>query len=166
MKVYDLIKKVLERGDFSLSAMEEKIEKSWLEDNLSDEEKHELLDLAYSKVNENAQVDVLALAHELQERLARIEAKLFVEHSDYEVWVRNMSVAKGQTVLADVDGDGIYDFCLYDGGRDYTALSIGKIDGWFKTDVDGNKTHIITRDGSDYVLTPIVTEPTEEETEE
>lgn len=166
MKVYELIKKVLERGDFSLSAMEEKIEKSWLEDKLSDEEKHELLDLAYSKVNENAQVDVLALAHELQERLATIEAKLFVEHSDYEVWVRNMSVAKGQTVLADVDGDGIYDFCLYDGGRDYTALGIGRIDGWFKTDVDGNKTHVITKDGSNYVLTPIQTEPTEEPIEE
>ena len=143
--------------------MEEKIEKSWIEDKLTDEQKHELLDLAYSTVNENAQVDLLAVIHDLQERIATIETKLFADHPDLEVWTQGMSVQKGQTVLADVDGDGVYDFCLYDGGRSYTGLSIGKIDGWFKTDVDGNKTHTISRDGSTYVLTPIVTEPTEEE---
>lgn len=162
MKVYELIKKVLERGDFSLSAMEERINKAWIVDELTDEEKNELLDLAYANVNENAQVDVLAVVHELQERINALEQKLFVEHSETQVWTQGMSVNKGQTVLADVDGDGVYDFCLYDGGRSYTGLSIGKIDGWFKTDANGTKTHTITKAGSNYVLTPIVTEPTEE----
>lgn len=162
MTIYELIKSVLERGDFNLSRMEEKINKAWIVDELTDEQKAELLDLAYSKVNENQQVDVLALFNELQTELAEIKTKLFVDHAETEVWTSGMSVKKGQTVLADVDGDGAYDFCLYDGGRSYTGLSIGKIDGWFKTDVDGNKTHIITKDGSNYVLTPIQTEPTEE----
>ena len=110
MKVYELITKVLERGDFSLSAMEEKINKAWIVDELTDEEKQELLDLAYANVNENAQVDVLAVVHELQERINALEQKLFVEHSETQ---------------------------LYDGGRSYTGLSIGKIDGWFKTDANG-----------------------------
>lgn len=158
MKVYDLIKKVLERGDFDLSRMEEKVEKAWIEDKLSDEEKAELLDLAYANANEGKEFDVLKAVNDLQTEVAEIKAKLFVEHSDYEVWVSGMSVAKGQIVLCDVDGDGMYDFCLYDGGRSYTGLSIGKIDGWYKTDVDGNKTHVITRDGSAYVLTPIQTQ--------
>ena len=69
-----------------------------------------------------------------------------------------MSVKKGQTVLADVDYDGIYDFCLYDGGRSYTGLSIGKIDGWYKTDANGVKTHTITQADGKYVLTPIQTQ--------
>lgn len=162
MTIYELIKSVLERGDFSLSRMEEKINKAWIVDELTDAQKAELLALAYSQVNENQQVDVLALFNELQTELAEIKAKLFVDHAETEVWTNGMSVKKGQTVLADVDGDGVYDFCLYDGGRSYTGLSIGKIDGWFKTDVDGNKTHTITRNGSEYVLTPIQTEPTEE----
>lgn len=158
MKVYELIKKVLERGDFSLSAMEEKINKAWIVDELTDEQKAALLDLAYANANEGKEFDVLKAVNDLQSEVAEIKAKLFVEHSDYEVWVSGMSVAKGQIVLCDVDGDGAYDFCMYDGGRDYTGLSIGKIDGWYKTDVDGNKTHVITRDGSAYVLTPIQTQ--------
>ena len=163
MTNYELIKKVLLQGDFDLAKMEEKIEKSWIEDKLTDEQKHELLDLAGNNADEEKELDLLAIINDLQTRLDRLEAVLLVDHQDTPVWVQGMSVNKGQTVLADVDGDGAYDFCLYDGGRSYTALSIGKIDGWFKTDAEGNKTHTITKDGSAYVLTPIVTEPAEEE---
>lgn len=158
MKVYDIYKKVLERGDFDLETMERKIESSWIEEKLTDEEKAELLALAPTKADELKNLDLLKALSDLQTKVALIESKLFVDHASTEVWTQGMSVAKGQTVLCDVDGDGAYDFCLYDGGRDYTALSIGKIDGWFKTDSNGTKTHTITRDGSAYVLTPITTE--------
>ena len=158
MTVYELYKSVLASRDFDLAKMEEKIEKSWIEDKLTDEQKAELLALAPSKADEVRNLDILKALSDLQSKVATIEAKLFVDHASTEVWTQGMSVAKGQTVLCDVDGDGAYDFCLYDGGRDYTGLSIGKIDGWFKTDANGTKTHTITRDGSNYVLTPIETE--------
>lgn len=158
MTVYELYKSVLESRDFDLAKMEEKIEKSWIEDKLTDEQKAELLALAPTKADELKNLDLLKALSDLQTKVALIESKLFVDHRDTEVWTQGMSVAKGQTVLCDVDGDGAYDFCLYEGGRDYTGLSIGKIDGWFKTDANGVKTHTITRDGSKYVLTPIETE--------
>lgn len=162
MTTYELYKSVLERGDFNLASVESKIEVSWIEDKITTEEKEELLALAYEKVNENQQVDVLALFNELQTELNEIKTKLFVDHAETEVWTQGMSVKKGQTVLADVDGDGVYDFCIYDGGRSYTGLSIGKIDGWFKTDANGVKTHTITQNNGQYVLTPITTESIEE----
>lgn len=64
----------------------------------------------------------------------------------------------------DVTGDGEYDLCRYDGGREHTSLSIGKIEGWVMVDREGNATHTITRDTSGgYVITPIETEPQEED---
>lgn len=35
-------------------------------------------------------------------------------------------------------GDGVLDLVRYDGGRDYTALSPGKINGWNVVDAAGN----------------------------
>ena len=56
----------------------------------------------------------------------------------------------------DVTGDGEYDLCRYDGGRAYTSLSIGKIEGWHLVTASGEATHVITRDASGgYILTPI-----------
>ena len=162
MTTFELYKSVISGGDFNLATMEQKIEASWIEDKLTDEQKTELLLLASEHAKEDKQVDLLAVVNDLQSRIATLEKAFFVDHPDHEVWTSGMSVAKGQTVLADVDGDGAYDFCLYDGGRSYTGLSIGKIDGWFKTDANGVKTHTISQKDGKYVLTPISVEDSAE----
>ena len=73
-----------------------------------------------------------------------------------EVWVSGMVTAKGQTVLYDVDKDGVLDYCRYDGGRQTTSSSPGKIEGWVKTDANGNVTHRIVKDeNNQIILVPI-----------
>jgi hypothetical protein len=68
-------------------------------------------------------------------------------------------------VRYDVTGDGELDLCQYNGGRSYTSLSIGKIEGWNLLDRELNRTHTITRDADGgYVLTPIE-QPEQTETE-
>jgi hypothetical protein len=83
----------------------------------------------------------------------------------YPVWTAGMTVNRGDVVLCDVTGDGELDRCQYNGGRSYTSLSIGKIDGWQLLDAELNPTHDIRKDSAgNYVLTPLSTseEPQEE----
>lgn len=56
----------------------------------------------------------------------------------------------------DVTGDGALDLCRYDGGRSYTSLSIGKIEGWHLLNRELEDIAAITRDADGgYIITPI-----------
>ena len=97
--------------------------------------------------------------------LAELEHRVWeLEHpvDQYAIWQAGYQTQQHEIVRYDVTGDGEYDLCRYDGGRSYTALSIGKIEGWRLLDRELNATHDITRDADGgYVLTPIE-QPTEE----
>ena len=83
----------------------------------------------------------------------RVEA---LETADYVVWYAGKVTAKNEIVKFDLDGDGVYGYVTYAGGRSETSLSVGKIDGWYKVTSNGVKTHRITRnsDGT-FTLTPV-----------
>ena len=161
------VEAVILRGDFVLEDMESKISRLWIEGRLTDDERNELIQLATDHAKDVFQTDVLA-------RLAKAEHDIWeLQHpvTQYRIWSKGMDVLKHEIVRYDVTGDGELDLCQYNGGRSYTALSIGKIEGWNMLDRELNPTHTITRDADGgYVVTPIPEpepepEPTESDSE-
>ena len=152
----DFIESVIFTGNYRLSEMEERIEKMYVLGKISETDMVELLELSAEHAKDEMQVDVIAVLADLERRVAAIEAKGII------VWVPGTITAKGQTVLYDIDKDGVLDYVRYDGGRASTSLSPGKIDGWVKTDANGNTTHRIEKDeNGNIILVPIEPEPEE-----
>ena len=146
----DFIETVIRTGNFKLSEMEERIQKMYVMGKITAEDMAFLLDLAAEYANDNYQIDVVALIADLEQRVSALESKGVV------VWVSGMVTAKGQTVLYDIDKDGVLDYVRYDGGRQTTSLSPGKIEGWVKTDANGNVTHTIEKDeNGQIILVPV-----------
>ena len=146
----DFIETVIRTGNFKLSEMEERIQKMYVMGKITAEDMAFLLDLAAEYANDNYQIDVVALIADLEQRVSALESKGVV------VWVSGMVTAKGQTVLYDIDKDGVLDYVRYDGGRQTTSLSPGKIEGWVKTDANGNVTHTIEKDeNGNIILVPV-----------
>ena len=149
----DFIKSIISTGNYKLAEMEERIEKMYLMGKITAEDMAELLDLAAENANDNQQIDIAAILADLEQRVSALESK------GVKVWVQGMVTAKGQTVLFDIDKDGVLDYCRYDGGRETTSLGVGKINGWVKTDANGNPTHNIVKDeNGNIVLEPIAAE--------
>jgi hypothetical protein len=89
-----------------------------------------------------------------------------LEHptSQYAIWTTGYQTQRGEIVRYDVTGDGELDLCQYNGGRSYTGLSIGKIEGWHLLDRELVATHTIRKVDGGYELTPIESsEPAVEE---
>ena len=148
--MYNFLKDIIAQGLYRLEDMEDRILKIYARGKLTAEEMNELLDLAANNANDSLQFDIAAAIADLEQRVAAIEAKGII------TWTSGTVTKKGQTVLFDIDGDGILDYCRYDGGRASTSLRPGKIDGWVKTDAAGNATHTITKDeNGNIVLVPI-----------
>lgn len=152
----DFIETVIRTGNFKLSEMEERIQKMYVMGKITAEDMAFLLDLAAEYANDNYQIDVAALIADLEQRVSALESKGIV------VWVSGMVTAKGQTVLYDIDKDGVLDYCRYDGGRQTTSSSPGKIQGWVKTDANGNVTHTIEKDENGQIILVPIEEPIEE----
>ena len=149
----DFIKKIIEVGNYKLSDMEARIKKLFVTGDITEQDMAELLALAAERVDDSKNLDLVAMIADLEARVSALESK------GIKVWVSGMVVAKGQTVLYDCDGDGVLDYVRYDGGRATTSLSPAKINGWVKTDANGNATHTLSRDeNGKIILTPIVTE--------
>lgn len=150
---------VIMRGGYVLADMEQRIDKLWLEGKITEQDREELLPMAAQYAQDQYQVDVVAKLADLEKRVYDLEHPI----DQYEIWTPGKTTMKGEIVRFDVTGDGEYDLCQYDGGREYTALSIGKIDGWYMLNRELEKTHTITRDASGgYIVTPIEPEPVEE----
>ena len=148
--MYNFLKDIIAQGLYRLEDMEDRILKIYARGKLTAAEMNELLDLAANNANDSLQFDIAAAIADLEQRVAAIEAKGII------TWTSGTVTKKGQTVLFDIDGDGILDYCRYDGGRASTSLRPGKIDGWVKTDANGNATHTITKDeNGNIILVPI-----------
>lgn len=141
---------VINKGEYKLEDIEYKIKKLWMLGDITEEDMEELLQLAADSVDNAAQVEMLDLIADLQRRVEALET------ADYVVWYAGKVTAKNEIVKFDLDGDGVYDYVTYAGGRSETSLGVGKIEGWYKVTSNGVKTHRITRnsDGT-FTLTPV-----------
>jgi len=146
----EFIISVIEKGDYKLDEIEVKIKKLYVLGDLTEEEMNELLQLAADSVDNSAQIDLFQKVVDLEHRIEALET------ADYVVWKAGYVTKRNEIVKFDLDGDGVYDYVMYAGGRTETSLSVGKIDGWYKVTSAGVKTHSITRnsDGT-FTVTPI-----------
>ena len=157
MDYYGIIKSAIGFGGYVLADMESKIDRLWVEGHLTTDQRTELRTLAAESAREADQLDVQAKLAELEHRVWELEHPT----DQYAVWTTGYQTQQHEIVRYDVTGDGELDLCQYNGGRSYTALSIGKIEGWNLLDRELNPTHAITRDADGgYVLTPIEEEAT------
>lgn len=146
------LENIISRRDYSLADLEEKIDKCWLDNKISEADRDELMQLAADNAKDSLQVDVIA-------KLANLEERVFaLEHPEpeYPIWEQGQTSLRGVVYRYDVTGDGEYDLVRYDGGREYTSLSIGKIEGWHLLNDQLENVATITRDASGgYVITPV-----------
>ena len=149
---YQSLKTCIAFGDYALEDMEQRIDRCWVEGRITTDQRDELRTLAAESARESAQVDVLAKLRELEGRIFELEHPT----DQYVIWTAGYQTKQHEIVRYDVSGDGNLDLCQYNGGREYTALSIGKIEGWNMLDRTLTPTHVITRDADGgFVLTPI-----------
>ena len=157
MDYYGIIKSAIGFGGYVLTDFEAKIDRLWVEGRLTDEQRVELRTLAAEHARDTY-ADLSAAIQSLEARVLRLEDQ------QYAVWEPGYQTKQHEIVRYDVTGDGEYDLCQYNGGRSYTALSIGKIEGWQMLDRELTPTHAITRDADGgYVLTPLNAEEGEVE---
>ena len=150
------VETVIQRGTFVLSEMEDKIGKLWIEGKLTDADRAELMQLAADNARDEYQIDVTEKLADLERRVWELEHPV----EQYVIWTSGYQTKQHEIVRYDVTGDGELDLCQYNGGRSYTALSIGKIEGWNMLDRELNIVATITRDADGgYIVTPINPEP-------
>lgn len=151
MTIFDIYKNAIQLGRYNANDMESKIESMYASDRITAEQRVELLRLCDEGANDVYQLDIVAKLAELEERIARIESAGVV------VWTSGHTTNKGETVMYDILKNGVMRYCRYDGGRSYTALSPGKIDGWVVlASIGGAVTHRIEKDESgNIILVPV-----------
>jgi gamma-glutamylcyclotransferase (GGCT)/AIG2-like uncharacterized protein YtfP len=156
------IESAIRRGDYVLSVIEERIDRLWVDDKLSNDDRDELIQLAAENARDVFQTDTL-------DRLAALELRVYnLENpvDQFPVWQKGQTSIKGQVYRFDVTGDGELDLVRYDGGRQSTSLSIGKIEGWHMLDRELNIVATISKDADgNFLITPIP-EPEPEPTED
>lgn len=155
----EFIESIIRTGNYVLSEMETRIQKMYLMGKITDIDLAELTAMAAEYAKDEKQIDVAVTLADLERRIEVLESAGVV------VWKQGMSVAKGQTVLYAIlkPEDMTLRYCRYDGGRDATALSPGKIDGWVVlASAGGEVTHTVQHDeNGKIILVPVVTEPEE-----
>lgn len=147
----DFIESIILTGNYILSEMEERIQKMYVLGKITESEMVELLNLAADHADDSKQIDVASVLADLERRIEVLESAGVV------VWKQGMVTAKGQTVLYDIEKNGVLRYCRYDGGRDSTALSPGKIDGWvILSGAGGEVTHRVEKDSEgNIILVPV-----------
>lgn len=151
MTIYDIYQNAISLGRYNAVDMETKIEAMYASDRITAEQRVELLKLCDDHADDRYQLDVVAKLAELEERIAKIESAGVV------VWTNGHTTHKGETVLYDVLKEGKMRYLRYDGGRAYTALSPGKIDGWVVlASIGGAVTHTVQKDSEgNIILVPV-----------
>lgn len=135
----NFLEEIINQHNYNLADMETRICKLYAMGKLSEDDMTYLLNLAAENANDNLQIDVASILADFEQRISALES------AGIKVWVSGMVTAKGQTVLYDPDKDGVLDRCRYDGGRQTTSSSPGKIEGWVVTDASGNVTHRLVK---------------------
>ena len=151
----DFIESVILTGNYKLFEMEERIQKMYVLGKLTEEDVVYLLNLAADRADDDKQIDIAAVLADLERRIAVLESAGIV------VWTSGHITAKGETVLYDIIKEGHLRYCRYDGGRQSTSLSPGKIDGWvILSGAGGEVTHTVQKDADGkIILVPVNNEP-------
>ena len=143
------LRTVIATGDYDLDALDDRIDTLWVEGRIDADTRAELKVLAA----EHARVTLVDLITSVQSLEMRM---LKLEDEQYAIWTAGYQTKQHEIVRYDVTGDGELDLCRYDGGRSYTGLSIGKIEGWHLLNRELENVAAITRDADGgYVITPI-----------
>lgn len=156
----EFIESVIRTGNYVLSEMEERIQKMYVLGKITEADMVELLNLAAEYADDTKQIDVAAILADLEKRIEVLESAGVV------VWTQGHVTAKGETVLYAIlkPEDTTLRYCRYDGGRDATALSPGKIDGWVVlASAGGEVTHRVEHDEQGKIILVPVNEVTEPE---
>jgi len=156
MTTFEIYKSTIEAGAYNATTMEERIETVYASGKITADERLTLLNLCDSSADEIHQIDVA-------QKLADLEARIAVlESAGVVVWTSGHQTKKGETVLYDIIKEGKLRYCRYDGGRSYTALSPGKIEGWvILASAGGEVTHTVGKDGDGkIILVPVENETT------
>ena len=128
----EIFKTVILNGNYNLDELTYKIDKFYAEGKLTEAERDELITMATENVNDSAQINFYQKLVDLEHRIVALETAGFV------VWESGYTTNQGETVKYDYNKDDVLDLLRYDGGRPYTSLSPGKIDGWHVVDSQGN----------------------------
>ena len=154
LNYYEALKTTIQRGEYLLDEMESRVERCWLDMRITMEQRDELLALAAECARDEYQIDIVAKLADHDARLAALENPA----TEYPIWQQGQVSERGVVYRFDVTGDGELDLVRYDGGRASTSLSIGKIEGWHLLNAQLENIATITRDGSEYIITPIESE--------
>lgn len=151
MTVFEIYQNAINLGRYNAADMESKIESMYASDRITAEQRVQLLQMCDDHADDRYQLDIVAKLAELEERIARIESAGVV------VWTSGHTTNKGETVMYDILKNGVMRYCRYDGGRAYTALSPGKIDGWvILASIGGEVTHRVEKDeNGQIILVPV-----------
>ena len=158
MTIFEIYQNAINLGNYNADDMETKIETMYACGKITAEERVTLLTMCDEHAEDIHQIDIMDKLADLEARIAVLEAQGIV------VWTAGHTTNKGETVLYDIDKDSTLDYVRYDGGRAYTALSPGKIDGWVRlSGAGGEVTHRIEKDADgNIILVPVnVEEPAE-----
>lgn len=71
--MYDIIKRVIESGNYQLPKVLEKIDVSWAEGSITDDQRRELTDLAQKGADPAKDADLLAKITDLERRVRALE---------------------------------------------------------------------------------------------
>ena len=131
----DIIETYIRTGLFVLADLENRLARLYAFGKLTETDYVSLLALAAEYAKDSMQIDIVAKLKELEDRIHALEHPAAPE---YAVWVSGYVTKRGEIVRFDYDKDGTLDLLRYDGGRESTTLSPGKIDGWHVVDESGN----------------------------
>ena len=93
--MYFIIKNVISRGGYNLSAVLSKIDTVWAEGKLSDEQRDELINLARKGANAEKGIDLIAKITELEERIRALEGT--VPGEDFQEYTSGKWYYSGDT---------------------------------------------------------------------
>lgn len=153
--MYEYLRHIIALGGYNLENLEKVIERHFINNEITAEQEVELLNLAAENADDSKQFDIATAIAELDRRIAVLEAAGVV------VWTSGHVTARGETVLYDIIKEGHLRYCRYDGGRQSTSLSPGKIEGWvILSGANGEVTHTVQKDESgNIILVPVNNEP-------
>ena len=77
--MYQIIKNVIERGGYDLTAILQKVNTLWVNGNITDEQYDELLELARGGAQTKDSVDIIARLNDLENRVRALESNTQTE---------------------------------------------------------------------------------------
>jgi hypothetical protein len=119
--MYSVIKNVISTGGYDLTSILKKINSVWFEEQISDEEKAELTELARNGANVNASIDIIKKLLEIEKRITALEGNNDNSTEDYPKFVVGKTYYNG-------------DNCSFN-GVNYTCIAPeGAVCVWSPTD--------------------------------